>query len=102
MPSKLQQYLPLLTDISLQRMNHSVYNEICLPSDKNQKKSQNRRTDPVIDWNESQYLSLMISFTFKYLANILPYLASELGEREPTITGTMVKLPATGAITLAM
>ena len=41
-------------------------------------------------------------FTWRYLANILPYLASELGERDPTMTGTMVKFPLAGCMTLAM
>ena len=37
--------------------------------------------------------------SWRYLANILPYFASELGERDPTMTGTMVKLPRAGCIT---
>ena len=40
--------------------------------------------------------------TFMYLENILPYFASELEFRDPTITGTMEKFPLAGSIILAM
>merc|ERR1712123_239208 len=37
--------------------------------------------------------------SLRYLAKIFPYLASELGEREPTMTGTILKFPLAGSMT---